>query len=353
MERIAFLLPAMVSSPVGGFKIVYEYGNRLASDGYQVTMLYPATRFIGKMGFSQWIKSVEPHIRHKLKKKPKWFEFHPEVKHVSVFSLRENNVPKADKYIATSMETSIFLNEYKNIRPDQKFYFIQGFESWNFGEEKLLETWKYKMNKIVIAPWLLDVAKSLNEEAALVENGFDFSVFRKDIDYKEKNKYQAIMLYHTSKLKGCEDGIKAMKLVKDRFPQFKLLLFGTPDRPADLPSWITYYQKPDKGTHNRIYNESAIFVGPSYSEGFCLTPPEAMQCGCAVACTNIGGYTVVAHHNETALLSEVGDINSLAENVIELIADDELRYRIADNGYKNIQQYTWDRAFSKFKMALK
>lgn len=352
MKKIIFLLPAMIYAPIGGFKVIYEYGNRLAEDGFNVTMVYPALRSIERVRFSQYLKALEPYIRHKLKK-PKWFNFHPAIKHVSVIDLSEKFIPRADIYIATAMETAVYLNKYKRVKDSQKKYFIQGFENWNFGEDKLLETWRYKMNKIVIAPWLYEKMRSIGEDAALVENGFDFSVFRKDIDYREKDKFQAIMLYHTSKLKGCEDGIKAMKLVKDTFPQFKLVLFGTPKKPTDLPCWITYYQNPDKETHNKIYNESAIFVGPSYSEGFCLTPPEAMQCGCAVACTDIGGYTVVAHHNETALLSEVGDINSLAENIIKLITDDELRYRIADNGYKNIQQYTWERAYPKFRKALK
>lgn len=102
--------------------------------------------------------------------------------------------------------------------------------------------------------------------------------------------------------------------------------------------------------HNEIYNTSAIYVGASYSEGFCLTPPESMMCGCAVACTDIGGYKTVCIDGITALLSPVGDFRLLADNIIRLIENDKLRYNIANNGYDYVQQFTWEKAYNKFRL---
>ena len=41
-RRIAFLLPRSGVTPIGGYKVVYEYANRLAADGYEVELVYPA-----------------------------------------------------------------------------------------------------------------------------------------------------------------------------------------------------------------------------------------------------------------------------------------------------------------------
>lgn len=109
---------------------------------------------------------------------------------------------------------------------------------------------------------------------------------------------------------------------------------------------------PDKDTLNRIYNEAAVYVGASHTEGWGLTVGEAMQCGCAVACTNNGGYVVLAHHEETALVSPVKDVNALAKNVIRLLRDQELRIKLAENGNRYVQQYTWKRAYNRFKNVL-
>lgn len=63
-----------------------------------------------------------------------------------------------------------------------------------------------------------------------------------------------------------------------------------------------------------------------------------MLCGCAIVCTDIGGYTVVAKEGQTALLAKVGDYNKLAENIIRLIEDDDLRYKLAYNGLNLIKE---------------
>lgn len=38
MKKVTFLLPRTGEVPIGGFKIVYEYGNRLAQRNVQVTL---------------------------------------------------------------------------------------------------------------------------------------------------------------------------------------------------------------------------------------------------------------------------------------------------------------------------
>lgn len=109
------------------------------------------------------------------------------------------------------------------------------------------------------------------------------------------------------------------------------------------------YSAPDRQTHNRIYNEAAIFIGTSWSEGWGLTVGEAMMCGAAVACTDNPGYSEMARNSETALVSPIKNSQALAENIIRLLEDDELRCRIAEAGYRNIQQFTWEASYPKFR----
>jgi glycosyltransferase involved in cell wall biosynthesis len=98
-----------------------------------------------------------------------------------------------------------------------------------------------------------------------------------------------------------------------------------------------------------IYNTASIFIGPALVEGFGLTLGEAMQCGCAVVATNIGGYSAICHNRETALLCEPADVISLSKIIIEMIADNNLRIAIAHKGHEAIKLFTWDRSYSKFK----
>jgi glycosyltransferase involved in cell wall biosynthesis len=69
-----------------------------------------------------------------------------------------------------------------------------------------------------------------------------------------------------------------------------------------------------------------------------------MACGCAVVATDIGGVRDYAINGRTALLSPPRKPDLLAENLLELLNDDEYRCNLAQNGYTNIKSFTWDRA---------
>lgn len=55
----------------------------------------------------------------------------------------------------------------------------------------------------------------------------------------------------------------------------------------------------------------------------------------------------MAKNGKTALLSSIKDPEGLAKNVIRLIVDDELRYRIAENAHQYIQRFTWEDSYKK------
>ena len=72
-----------------------------------------------------------------------------------------------------------------------------------------------------------------------------------------------------------------------------------------------------------------------------------MICGAAVVCTDNKGYLEMAKHDENALVSPVRDVQALADNVIRLIEDDELRVRLAGNAMEGIRKFSWDRSYAK------
>lgn len=350
MKRICILFPGLGSVPIGGYKVLYEYANRFAHDGYEVTIVHPGATFFRKQTWKKKIRSLLRYVYGKLTKpftRCTWFRLEKSIRVVCVWSLAERRVPRADIYIASSALTSVYLNDYQ-MDGRCKFYFIQAFEDWFMPKEKTLETWKYKLNKIVIAPWLEEIAHNLGETCTWIPNGFDFTYFKHTLALQQRNKYHVAMMYSDFKLKGSEVGLRAFQKLKDRMPELKITLFGVGPPPSSLPEWITYYQRPDRELHNKILNESSVFVGTSYREGWGLTIGEAMICGCAVACTDNGGYRVMALPGETALVSAPGDADMLAHNIRTLIDDDALRFRLAENGMRFIRQFTWERSYRQF-----
>jgi glycosyltransferase involved in cell wall biosynthesis len=215
-----------------------------------------------------------------------------------------------------------------------------------------MSTWKLPLRKIVISRWLESIARGLGEPADYIPNGLNFKVFGIDVAPEDRDPYTVAMLYHSSDWKGSADGLSALLKVKATVPALKVHLFGVPSRPSNMPSWVSYDRNPLQSKLREIYNQAAIFVSPSWEEGWGLPPAEALQCGAALAVTDVGGHREFAVSGETALLSPPRDPDALAANVLRLLEDQDLRLRLARQGNLYIQQFTWDRAVNKFESVL-
>lgn len=69
MKSIVFLLPCSASKPVGGFKVVYEYANRLVRDGINVHIVYSSVLFPRELSVVKRILSVLFYLKWKVAKK--------------------------------------------------------------------------------------------------------------------------------------------------------------------------------------------------------------------------------------------------------------------------------------------
>lgn len=352
MKSISFIFPHPAVGPTGGYKVVYEYANRLVADGYDVHLVYSGSIYWMQKSLRFKVSNVFRNLQTLVKgySGRRWFDLDKRVKEHLTFSMNYRHVPKCDVYVATSPYTADYLSSYP-IDVNRRFYFIQGKEDWGPGLKNILEsTYHAPLNKIVVANWLQQMlSNEYSEECIVIPNGFDFNRFKMIVAPENRDRFRVSMLYHRQGLKRCQDAFDALAIVKQRFPELKVNIFGVPERPSDLPDWYFYYQVPDAETHNKINNESAIFIASSESEGWGLTVGEAMICGEAVCCTDNAGHREMAIDGQTALLSPVRNPQALANNIIKLIEDDDLRISIARNSNEYIQRFSWDRSYIDFK----
>ena len=99
--------------------------------------------------------------------------------------------------------------------------------------------------------------------------------------------------------------------------------------------------------HNEVadyYHRAHVLVNPSLSEAFGLSLVEAMASKIPVIATNVGGMKEVVEHGRTGLLVEPADPDALAEALIRLLKDDDLRRSMGEAGYRRAAElYTWNR----------
>jgi glycosyltransferase involved in cell wall biosynthesis len=89
-----------------------------------------------------------------------------------------------------------------------------------------------------------------------------------------------------------------------------------------------------------FYNLADCFIYPSLYETFGLAQIEAMGCGCPVIASTAGSIPEVA--GGAALLVEARDDAALAETILRVVAEPELRADLVRRGLERAATFSWD-----------
>ena len=349
--RITFCLPDISKVPMGGYKIIFEYANRLAERNHDITIVFRSNKVFNRVTKSKIIKNIVGNIMIKIY--PRWFNLNSRVKRIATPYDDGKTIPDADFIFATAVTTASFVKQLPE-RCGRKCYFVQGFETWIMPEKEVIETYNYGFLNFTISNWLYDkVKRNTKDQVVCISNPIDTKKFYVKQSIEDRNKFALCMLYHEGKHKGVEHAVEAINIVKNRYPDIVVNVFGVPKRPVFLPNYFKYTEQANETKLLNLYNRSSIFVCATIEEGFGLTGAESMACGCALVSTSYSGVLDYAIQDVNSLLSPVKNSEQLANNIIRLLEDDELRFRLARRGSEDIREMSWDNAVSKMENVLR
>jgi len=335
--EINFVLPPYPKNVIGGYKVVFEYANYLATHDHSVHLW-----FIDNLKWENQKFFLARYLLHKLKNEDiasGWFPINRDVKihqHANI-----ENIKKGDIVVATAWSTALDVFKLP-IKAGRKFYFIQDDESVFFDRNIIENTWKLKMERIVIASWLKEkIEKVINEKIWLVKNFVKSSEFPLTIPINRRNPKKISMMFHEDARKGTEYGLAAIKIVKSVIFDIDITMFSVFKKPKNLEKYITFIENPNHKQLSKIYNESAIYIMPSIQEGWGLTATEAMASGATLVSTQNGGVQDFGFDGTTAKIVPVKNEKLLAQAIIDLLQNDDERQNIAGHGYEYVKQMTF------------
>jgi N-acetyl-alpha-D-glucosaminyl L-malate synthase BshA len=100
---------------------------------------------------------------------------------------------------------------------------------------------------------------------------------------------------------------------------------------------------------DKILCYSDLFLLPSEMESFGLVALEAMANGVPVISSNAGGLSEVNKHGFSGFLSDVGDVNSMAKNALELLLDEEKLNKFKKQAKKQAQLFNIDKVVTEYE----
>lgn len=193
------------------------------------------------------------------------------------------------------------------------------------------------------------------------------------------NGFRPLVLFlgHATKAKGYCDLVRSIPMVADAVPDVRYVVAGSMhatrsnvcfeqttgrpliyENPFEVHRWISaspyarnyeYVGVVTGNTKLKLLQEAALFVLPSYSEGFSRALLEAMAAGKAVICTPVGAHSEIVQEGVNGFLVCPGDDQAIAQRVLQLLTDSSLREKMGafNAGYVR-EQFSVEKVAGRF-----
>ena len=192
-----------------------------------------------------------------------------------------------------------------------------------------------------------------------IHHGIDTRMFRPNIDpapiYKKFPQLKdRKVIFHPARMglaKGCDVSIKALRIIKEKYPDVMLVLAGTKNivdwgltQQKDIAYLVTLSEKFNLRDNVLIdaysleempllYAASEVCIYPSTAfEPFGLTMLEAMASEVPMVVTKAGGMPEIIQDGINGYVVPMKGYEELASRIIQLFSDDKLRDRLGRVG---------------------
>lgn len=165
-----------------------------------------------------------------------------------------------------------------------------------------------------------------------------------------QKEYDIVYFARVCREKGIEDLIKALGIVHDKMPNTRLCVIGGVSHKykeflqltaKDLHvngsiTWKGYLLRLED-VHIEA-SKAKISVLPTHNDIIPGTIIESMQLGLPVVSYKAGSIPELNEERENVLLSDIGDIEGVADNILRLLTDEELYKTMSQRGIECIRE---------------
>ena len=210
-----------------------------------------------------------------------------------------------------------------------------------------------------------EIEKFSKREAYVIPNGIDLKRYdqlsreqiRKELKIAEDTQI-ILWVGNMNPWKGLRYLIEAMDTVRHRTNKVRLILIGDGleknglymrAKNLNLGDVITFAGELPNDKVLEYMVASDIFVLPSITEGLPNVILEAMGSGLPIVATNVKGMSEIITEGVNGFLVDHKNSAQIANQVILLTNDEQLRQQIGNNNREKAKEYSWDVVIEKLE----
>jgi glycosyltransferase involved in cell wall biosynthesis len=195
------------------------------------------------------------------------------------------------------------------------------------------------------------VKRGLKEENIdIVYNAVDHDAYKPD--FEAKSPFPMIgYVGRIKKYKCIEHLLEASRIVFAKLPEARLTIAGSGDHigalkaraaemgTADRTDFIGFVGESEKVA---MLQKAHVVANPSSKEGWGVTVIESNACGTPVVASDVPGLRDAVVDGETGFLVPHGDIEALADKLLSLLVDAELRRTMSVKAVEWSKRFNWN-----------
>lgn len=181
-------------------------------------------------------------------------------------------------------------------------------------------------------------------------DGQEYDIYKDKKYVKNDNeKIKVLFAGRLIKDKGILLLIEAFKELSNKYKNIELIIAGEgPLKELIIKEGnVIYIGNLSHDEIMALYNQSDIFINPSYSEGLPTAILEAGLMKCAIIATPVGGTIEIVQDGKNGIFCDT-TVSSIIEKIELLINNKQLIKKFSENIHNTIQEnFTWDKTAKK------
>ena len=215
---------------------------------------------------------------------------------------------------------------------------------------------KYYKSVIVVSEStkkaLIDLGVCKNR-VRVIPNGVDIDFYK---PMAKSSSPTILWVGRVKRYKRVEHVLLAFSIIEKQLPDAKLIIVGNGDYLENIKSLATklrlknvffpgFVEEKKKAS---LMASSWVIVSSSFVEGWGMTIIESAACGTPAVAYDVAGLRDSVSNNETGLLVSDGNVTALAQNLLRVLQDEQLRVKLGNNALDRTKQFSWDKVAQEF-----